>query len=114
MPEKLTTVEEYIANVPALARPKFDELRAIVRNKLPNATEVVSYGIIGYKIDNKRTRVFISGWKDHLAIYPIPKNSQLQSQLLPFIKVKGTLWFSLSSPLPKVLIEEIVENLCAN
>lgn len=110
-PNKPTEVEEYIARVPEVARPHFDELHSLVRGLLPNANEVLSYGIIGYKIDNKRARVFISGWRDHVAMYPIPKDEALRVELAPFIKGKGTLWFALGSPLPKVLIKKTVRAL---
>lgn len=56
-------VEEYIASVPTAGRARFEELRNAVRKELPDAREVLSYGIIGYKVDDRRARVFISGWK---------------------------------------------------
>jgi uncharacterized protein YdhG (YjbR/CyaY superfamily) len=112
-PTKPTTVDEYIASVPLAARPKFDELRQLVKSKLPHAEEVLSYGIVGYKVDNKRARVFISGWKDHVAMYPIPKSNELQAKLAPYIKGKGTLWFNLDKPLPKSLIENAVQDLAS-
>ncbi len=105
------SVEEYIASVPPAARVQFDELRALVRGMLPKANEVVSYGIIGYKIDNKRARVFISGWKDHLAIYPVPKDEAMRAELAPYVKGKGTLWFALDQPLPRELIGRVVKAL---
>jgi len=105
---KIQTVEEYIASVPQAARPMFDELRSLVIDCLPQAKEAYSYGIIGYKIDDKRARVFISGWKDHVAVYPIPKNELLRSELKPYIKGKGTLWFYLEQPLPMDLIKRTV------
>ena len=110
---KATNVDEYIASVPAAARPKFDELRQLVKRTLPQAEEVLSYGIVGYKIDEKRARVYISGWKDHLAIYPVPKNNELREKLTPYIKGKGTMWFSLTEPLPKSLITSAVKTLAA-
>lgn len=106
-----TTVHDYIAHIPPAARPLFDELRALVLHEIPNANEVVSYGIIGYKIDDKRARVFISGWKDHVAMYPIPKTPALQAELKPYVRGKGTLWFPLNAPLPKVLVRRIVQVL---
>lgn len=106
-------VDAYIANVPEVARPRFDELRALVRDLLPEANEVLSYGIIGYKIDDKRARVFISGWKDHLGVYPIPKDEALRAELAPYIKGKGTLWFPLGSPLPKVLVKKVIKALAS-
>lgn len=108
---KPTTVDEYVASVPKAARPKFDELRQLVKSALPNAKEVFSYGIVGYKIDDKRARVYISGWKDHLAIYPVPRGKDLETKLAPYQKGKGTLWFNLDQPLPKALIKTVVEAL---
>ncbi len=108
---KPTTVDQYIATVPAAARPKFDELRRLVSETVPHAKEVVSYGIVGYKIDDKRARVFVSGWRDHVAMYPIPGDEELQTKLAPYIKGKGTLWFKLDEPLPKPLIKKVVNAL---
>ncbi len=109
--DKTLTVDTYLKNIPSVARPKFDELRSIVKDSLPDANEVVSYGIIGYKVDTKRARIFISGWKDHVAIYPVPANEQLRAKLAPYIKGKGTLWFNLNDPLPKSLIQVVVKSL---
>ena len=110
--QKPTTVEDYCRQVPAAALPRFNELRTLVKQTLPNAQEVLSYGVVGYKIDEKRPRVFISGWKDHLGVYPVPKDLRLKEQLAPYQKGKGTLWFSIVDPLPKELITKVVESLC--
>jgi len=108
---KATTVDQYVASIPVAARPSFDELRQLVKATVPQANEVFSYGIVGYKIDDKRARVFISGWKDHLAMYPVPRSNELQKELAPYIKGKGTLWFGLDESLPKSLIKKVVEAL---
>jgi len=108
---KPDTVDAYVASIPAAAQPTFLRLRELVREQLPDAKEVLSYGIVGYKIDDKRARVYISGWKDHVAMYPVPKNERLQSELQPYIKGKGTVWFSLDVPLPVRLIQESVADL---
>lgn len=105
------TVDGYVASVPRAGRPLFDELRNLIRAELPHAVEALSYGIIGYKIDNRRARVFVSGWKDHVAMYPIPRSPELQEQLAPYIKGKGTLWFPLDKPLPSHLIKRAIREL---
>lgn len=109
--QKSGTVEEYIDSVPAAARGQFDTLRSLVRRTLPKATEIVSYGVLGYKVDEKRARVFISGWKDHVAMYPLPKEATLREELAPYIRGKGTLWFTLNEPLPRAVIERAVRDL---
>lgn len=108
---KPTALDEYIASVPRAARPKFDELHQLIKDTAPQAKEVLSYGIVGYKIDDKRARVFISGWKDHVAMYPIPHDKELQTLLAPYTKGKGTLWFQLDEPLPKALIKRVIKAL---
>ena len=108
---KPSTVEEYVASVPAAARPQFDELRSMAKILLPSANEVLSYGIIGYKVDDKRARVYISGWKDHTSIYPVPGDPTLQDELAPYIKGKGTLSFPLNEPLPGALIKKTILSL---
>ncbi|MHA6525118.1 DUF1801 domain-containing protein [Tessaracoccus sp. G1721] len=111
---KVSTVDEYVTNVPAVARPMFDELRSLVRDALPRADEVFSYGIVGYKPVKGRARVFISGWKDHVAVYPIPADPQLADELKAYTRGKGTLWFPLSDPLPRDLIRRVVAALVAD
>jgi uncharacterized protein YdhG (YjbR/CyaY superfamily) len=104
-------VDEYIASIPSASRAYFDELRALVKATIPHATETYNYGIIGYKIDNKRALVFVSGWKDHVSMYPVPKDETLQAELKPHIKGKGTLWFALDKPLPAPLIKKVIITL---
>jgi uncharacterized protein YdhG (YjbR/CyaY superfamily) len=108
---KPATVEEYIETIPVAARKHFDDARTVIRDTLPTAEEVLSYGIVGYKVDDKRPRVFISGWKDHIGIYPIPKDEQLVRELKPYIRGKGTLWFPLDQPLPEELIKRSAKSL---
>jgi len=109
--ERATSVEQYVQRVPAAARPQFDQLRQFVRGLLPDAQEVLSYGILGYKTDAKRAKVFISGFKDHVAIYPVPADPALQDELKPYIHSKGSIWFALDEPLPLELIRRVVEGL---
>lgn len=108
---KIETVEEYIDNIPKNALPKFMELRELVKSLIPNHTEVLSYGIIGYKVDKKRARVYISAFKDHLGIYPLPKDEALQEEIKPYVRGKGTMHLDLEEELPVELIKKVVEAL---
>ena len=110
---KFNTVEEYVNSIPDAARSQFNQLRALVKDALPNATEIISYNTLGYKIEHKRARVYISGWNDHVAMYPTPNDKALQKELEPYIKGKGTLWFPLNTPLPADLIKKAVRSLAS-
>ena len=109
--QKPKTAEEYIQAIPAQSRERFDELRSLVRKELPDAQEVLSYGIVGYKIDEKRARVFVSGWKDHVSLYPVPNDDTLRKELKPYIRAKGTLWFPLDKALPADLLRRTIRRL---
>lgn len=102
---RLETVADYLASVPLEARPIVDELRGIVREVAPDAVEVVSYGLIGYRIGKPRAcRMYVSGWKDHAAVYPVPTDEALGAELEPYRHGKGTLWFPLDETLPRDLL----------
>ena len=53
-------VDKYIANIPEQARSHFDELRKLIVEQLPDAHEVLSYGVIGYKPDPRSVRWYLS------------------------------------------------------
>lgn len=110
-PARATSIEGYVAQVPVAARPQFDRLREYVRGLLPDAQEVLSYGILGYKTDARRAKVFISGFKDHVAIYPVPADPSLQNAIKSHKHGKGSIWFALDEPLPLNLIQKIVKAL---
>ncbi|PFG68141.1 uncharacterized protein YdhG (YjbR/CyaY superfamily) [Propionibacteriaceae bacterium ES.041] len=108
---KPTTVAEYVATIPEAARPHFDELRVLAREALPEAGEELGYGILGYRMPDSKGRAYISGWRDHVAIYPIPRDEELAAELAPFQQGKGTLWFALTEPLPAELIRRTLRAL---
>lgn len=108
--KKPKTVEEYIDLIPESSRKQFDRLRLIIKKTIPTAEENINYGVIGYKIKDKRAFVFISGWKDHVAIYPVPKNKDTQLGLEKYIK-GGSLWFSLGKELPVEAIKKTIYEL---
>ncbi len=102
------SVDDYVSSVPISSKQKFDELRLLAKTTLPNAKEVISYGILGYKIGERRPIVFVSGWKDHVAVYPVPDDEALESEISKYRKGKGTLWFALDKPLPKKFIKSVI------
>src|SRR4051794_32269917 len=48
------TVDEYIAAQPPDAQARLLELRAVVREAVPDATEVISYGMPTYTLSGRR------------------------------------------------------------
>lgn len=111
MSDKPTTVEAYIATFPEDVRRTLKELHQKIAAQLPDAEQVISYGIPTFK-QNGRYIVYFSGWKQHISLYPIPHaDGQLQKDLEPYKAGKGTLKFPLDKPLPYDLIKRVVEEL---
>lgn len=101
--------ERYINDSPDLQQRLLREVRSWVRKAAPNVEEVISYQIPAFRLNN-RMLMYMSGWKDHVSIYPIPHASEaLLEELKPYIKGKGTLWFGLDKPLPKSIIEKVIK-----
>ena len=107
------TVDEYIASFPEHVRPKLESVRATMRAAAPGTDEVISYGIPTFKLEGRYVAYF-SGWKRHLAVYPIPSGDEaLTRDLAPFIEGAGTLRFPYSEPIPLDLIRRVTEALLA-
>jgi uncharacterized protein YdhG (YjbR/CyaY superfamily) len=107
--KKTTTVDEYLAAQPAPARKQLARVRAAIRRAAPQAEELISYGIAGYKL-NGRALVYFAGWKEHLALYPASGSvvAALKKELAGYEVDKGTIRFPLSKAPPLKLIERIV------
>jgi uncharacterized protein YdhG (YjbR/CyaY superfamily) len=101
----VTTVDDYIAAQPAKAQPRLRELRAIIRAAVPEASELISYGMPTYRHAGRR--VFFSAAKRHCALYGSPINLFAQ-ELRSFMILKGTVQFPLDQPVPEELVRKLV------
>jgi len=107
---KVTTVDEYIAAAPKDKRAALTKLRTTIKSAAPKATEIISYGMVGYKQGAKRVAYF-AHWKAHIALYG---TSSLfikahAAELKPYVQSKGTLQFPADKPLPYGLVTKIVK-----
>ncbi|MCA6363487.1 MAG: DUF1801 domain-containing protein [Bacteroidetes bacterium] len=106
--KKPATVNEYIRSFPASTRKQLEELRAIIRKAAPNAEEVISYGMPGYK--QHSVLVYFAGYERHIGFYPTGTGIEAFKELLgAYTFSKGAVQFPLGKPLPKKLITEMVK-----
>lgn len=101
-------VDEYIQQFPPKTRRLLKELRATIKQVLPDTvTEKISYGIPTFFL--KKNIVHYAGYENHLGMYPVPKGDEIfQESIKPYVKGKGTLRFSLEEELPKTIIKAVV------
>jgi uncharacterized protein YdhG (YjbR/CyaY superfamily) len=100
-----TTVDEYIAAQSDEARPRLRELRSIIREAVPEATESISYGMPAYK--RGTSAVYFAAAKHHYALYGVPL-ADFASELRGYKTSKGTLQLPLDQPVPAELVRGLV------
>lgn len=104
------TVDDYLAAAPKEKRAALTTLRRTIKAAAPNATESVSYGIVGYKIGGQRL-VYFGYWKTHIALYGSSGrfNKAHAAELKPYVQSKGTIQFPDDKPIPVRLVTQIVK-----
>ena len=108
---KFQSVDQYLASQPKAAQTALKRVRGIIRNAIPDAEEVISYGMPAFKRGG-RTLLYLAGWKDHYSLYPASRQLELtfKKELEPYeLSHKGTIRFPFSEQVPAKLIENIVK-----
>jgi uncharacterized protein YdhG (YjbR/CyaY superfamily) len=101
----IATVDEYIAAQKPEARARLQELRTIIRAAVPQATEVISYGMPTYRLAGRR--VHFAAAKRHCALYGAAIDLG-GDELGEFKTLKGTVQFPLDRPIPEHLVRKLV------
>lgn len=105
---KPSTIDAYLATIPAEAAEMVNKIRQIIQKAAPKAEEGLSYGIGGFK-QNGKYFIYYSGYKKHTSIYPAPRGHEdFEEELSVYKGGKGTVQFPLDKPLPTALIRRIV------
>jgi uncharacterized protein YdhG (YjbR/CyaY superfamily) len=103
---KAKTVEEYIEAAPEVARKLLREMRAILKEVVPDATEAVKWGSPVF--EEKRILFAYAAYQTHLNFMPTgPSLEPFIEELAEFKTGKGTIQFPYDQPLPKKLIQKI-------
>ena len=105
------SVAEYIAAQPKPSQRVLRQVRSVIRKALPEAEEVISYGMPAYRLHGY-IALYFAGWRDHYSLYPV--NARLVAALAPSsasydVNDKGTIRFPLSEPVPEKLIAGIAK-----
>jgi uncharacterized protein YdhG (YjbR/CyaY superfamily) len=102
------TTETYLASVESPeARALLERIRAIVREEVPDAEEVFSYGMPGFKFHGPL--VWFAAFKNHCSLFPAGRVSAFADELKDFKTSKGTIQFTVEKPLPDSLVRSIVK-----
>ena len=102
------TVDDYIAAQPQERQAVLTEVRRTILAAMPGSEETMAYQMPAYRV-GKRIVLYFGGWAKHVALYPTAAElpGGLQSEAAPYRTSKGTLQFSLKTPMPLDLIGRI-------
>lgn len=103
---KPTTVNEYIDAAPKEVQEKLREIRAILKEVAPNATETLKWGQPVF--EERRILFSFASYKSHLNFMPTgPAMEPFKEELTEYKTGKDTIQFPYNKPLPKELIRKI-------
>lgn len=111
--KEFKSVKEYFDAQPEKTRKALLELKKSILKVVPNATELLNYNIPAYALTDggkREQQIMIAGYKNHVGLYPHPTTMErFDVELKDYKKGKGSVQFPLDKPLPKDLIERMVE-----
>lgn len=108
MSVKQTTIDAYIAGYPEPVQAILQEIRQVIAEEVPAATEAIAYAIPTFKLQGKNL-VHFGAYKSHIGFYPTPSAlDAFTEQLSVYASGKGSAQFPLDKPMPFDLIREIV------
>ena len=102
------SVDEYITSADPQVKKALRDIRRTIKAAAPEAEEVISYQMPGYKYHGML--VFFAAWKNHISLYPAPWGAEsLKKEMSAYEGSKGTIKFPLDKPMPLTLIKKMVK-----
>lgn len=103
-----TSVDDYLARLPADARSALQSLRRTIRSAAPGATEVISYRVPTFRLHGGL--VAFAAFEDHLSLFvmsPAVMEAH-RGDLEGYDTAKATVHFTSDAPLPSSLVKKLV------
>ncbi len=113
--KKPKDVDAYIAAAPKEVRATLTELRRVIKNAAPRASERISYGMPFYEYGGAGYAgrlVYFAAYKKHISLFITPRSAETAPAAIAKYRVgKATYRFPLDNPLPFALIGKAVKAL---
>ena len=102
-------IDDYLAKVGEPKRATLQKLRQTILDILPDAEEVISYGMPAFR-RNGKVIVGFAAFKNHLAYLPHSGSvfNELSDELAGYTSTEGSLHFPIDKPLPKALVKKLI------
>lgn len=107
MDTSIKDIDTYITKQPATVQPLLNKVRETIAKAVPEATEVISYGMPAFKYHGMLT--YFAGFKNHYSIFAPQALAAFKEELKEYKTAKATLQFKFDKPVPVRLITKIVK-----
>jgi uncharacterized protein YdhG (YjbR/CyaY superfamily) len=103
-------IDEYMSALEEPKRSTLQTLRRTILEVLPDADQVISYGVPAFRVRGQ-TVVGFAAFKTHLSYLPFSGSvlGQLGDELEGYRMTKSSLHFPVDRPLPKTLVQKLIE-----
>lgn len=104
----MNVIDEYLKTVTPSQKKELERVREIVKKTVPEAEEVIGYGMPTFKYKGKNL-MHIAAFKNHMSIFPTANPiGELEEKLSKFKVAKGTIQFTEDNIVPEQLIKELL------
>jgi uncharacterized protein YdhG (YjbR/CyaY superfamily) len=102
------SIDDYIGGFPPETQLVLQQLRSLIHERAPEATETISYAMPTFDM-NGRHLMHFAGYGKHVSLYPGASSfEEFRDELAPYKNSKSTARFAIDRPLPADLIRRIV------
>lgn len=102
-------VDEYLAHLPQESRRALEQLRQTISDLVPDATELISYQIPTFKLNNRMLASY-AGFQKHCSFFPgAGPIAAHEKELKSFVISKGTIRFTPEKPLSASLVKKLIK-----
>lgn len=103
-------IDTYLAGLDEPKRRTLQQLRETILEIVPDAEQCISYSLPGFRVQGQVVAGF-AAFKNHLSYLPFSGSvlSQLAEELDGYEMTKSSLHFPVDRPLPRALVEKLIE-----
>lgn len=108
MNTNITTIDEYIRTFPVSTQKILEEIRALIHEAAPSATEKIAYQMPTFYLNGNL--VHFAAFEHHIGFYPTPSAIQaFAGELSQYKTSKGAIQFPIDQLMPGELVRKIVK-----
>jgi uncharacterized protein YdhG (YjbR/CyaY superfamily) len=106
--KKYNSINEYISDFPKETQTKLQEMRKVIHETAPDATEKIAYGMPTFYQNGNL--VHFAAFKNHIGFFPAPSGiNAFEKEFSKYRTGKGTLQFSNDEEIPYDLIRKVTK-----